>query len=72
MKALYSIIDDCTDQAERENLMKIRDKLCAIYEKAEAAEDFMSMCGNADVYEDYYSVLNGLYEILYITVEEKR
>ena len=65
MKALYDIIDNCTNHQEKANLMDSRDRLHAIYDKVESAEDFMSMCGNADVYEDYYSVMNGLYEILY-------
>ena len=65
MKALYEIINDCADQKKKESLMEIRDQLRTIYDKVEAAEDFMSMCANADVYEGYYYVLNQLYEILY-------
>ena len=65
MKALYDIIHDCTEAGTKQDLTEIRDRLHSVYDKVEAAEDFMSMCGNADAYEGYYSVVNGLYEILY-------
>lgn len=65
MKPLCNIIDDCTDKQAKQDLIKIREQLHTIYDKLEAAEAFMSMCADADVYENYYSVVNSLYEILY-------
>ena len=65
MKTLDDIIRSCTDSATKNELQALKENLEQIYSKAENAEDYMSMCADADIYENYLSASNWLYEILY-------
>ena len=65
MKTLDDIIRSCTDSATKNELQALKENLEQIYSKVENAEDYMSMCADADIYENYLSASNWLYEILY-------
>ena len=49
----------------KSELQALKENLEQIYSKVENAEDYMSMCADADIYENYLSASNWLYEILY-------
>lgn len=65
MKTVDGIIQRCTDQATKSELQTLKENLEQIYSKVENAEDYMSMCADADIYENYLSASNRLYELLY-------
>lgn len=65
MKTLDDIIRSCTDPATKNELQALKENLEQIYSKVENAEDYMSMCADADIYENYLSSSNRLYELLY-------
>jgi hypothetical protein len=65
MKTLDDIIRSCTDPATKNELQALKENLEQIYSKVENAEDYMSMCTDADIYENYLSASNRLYELLY-------
>ena len=65
MKTLDDIIRSCTDPATKSELQALKENLEQIYSKVENAEDYMSMCADADIYENYRSASNRLYELLY-------
>lgn len=65
MKTLDDIIQSCTDMATKGELQALRERLEEIYSNVESADDYMSMCTDADVYENYLSASNRLYELLY-------
>ena len=51
--------------ATKSELQALKENLEQIYSKVENAEDYMSMCADADIYENYLSASNRLYELLY-------
>jgi len=53
------------DPATKSELQALKENLEQIYSKVENAEDYMSMCADADIYENYLSASNQLYELLY-------
>ena len=65
MKTLDDIIRSCTDPATKNELQALKENLEQIYSKVENAEDYMSRCADADIYENYLSASNRLYELLY-------
>lgn len=65
MKTMDDIIQRCTDPAMKSELQALKENLEQIYSKVENAEDYMSMCADTDVYENYLSASNRLYELLY-------
>jgi hypothetical protein len=65
MKTLDDIIRSCTDPATKNELQALKENLEQIYSKVENAEDYMSECADADIYENYLSASNRLYELLY-------
>lgn len=65
MKTLDDIIQSCTDPATESELQALKENLEQIYSKVENAEDCMSMFADADIYENYLSASNRLYELLY-------
>ncbi len=65
MKTLDDIICNCTDPATKSELQELKENLKQIYSKVENAEDCMSMFSDADIYENYLSASNRLYELLY-------
>lgn len=65
MKTLDDIIQSCTDPATKGELQALKENLEQIYSKVENAEDCMSMCADTDIYENYLSASNRLYELLY-------
>jgi hypothetical protein len=65
MKTLDDIIQSCTDPATKNELQALKENLEQIYSKVENAEDYMSMCADADIYENYLGASNRLYELLY-------
>lgn len=65
MKRVDGIIQRCTDPATKSELQALKENLEQIYSKVENAEDYMSMCADADIYENYLSASNQLYELLY-------
>lgn len=65
MKTLDDIIRSCTDPATKNELQALKENLEQIYSKVENAEDYMSMCADADIYENYLRASNRLYELLY-------
>lgn len=65
MKTLDNIICNCTEPTTKSELQALKENLEQIYSKVENAEDCMSMCADADIYENYLSASNRLYELLY-------
>ena len=65
MKTLDDIIQSCTDQATKSELQALKERLGQIYSKVENAEDCMSMCADADMYENSLCASNRLYVLLY-------
>lgn len=65
MKALDDIIQSCTDMETKGELQALKERLEEIYSNVESADDCMSMCADADIYENYLSASNRLYELLY-------
>lgn len=65
MERVDDIIQRCTDPATKSELQALKENLEQIYSKVENAEDYMSMCADADIYENYLSASNQLYELLY-------
>lgn len=65
MKRVDDIIQRCTDSATKSELQALKENLEQVYSKVENAEDYMSMCADADIYENYLSASNQLYELLY-------
>lgn len=65
MKRVDDIIQRRTDPATKSELQALKENLEQIYSKVENAEDYMSMCADADIYENYLSASNQLYELLY-------
>lgn len=74
MKRVDDIIQRCTDPATKSELQALKENLGIdllkvffeqIYSKVENAEDYISMCADADIYENYLSASNQLYELLY-------
>lgn len=65
MKTVDGIIQRCTGPATKSELQTLKENLEQIYSKVENAEDYMSMCADADIYENYLSASNRLYELLY-------
>lgn len=65
MKTLDDIIQSCADMATKGELQALKERLEEIYSNVESADDYMSMCADADVYENYLSASNRLYELLY-------
>lgn len=65
MKTVDGIIQRCTDPATKSELQALKENLEQIYSKVESAEDYMSMCADADIYENYLNASNRLYELLY-------
>lgn len=65
MKTLNDIIRSCTDPATKNELQALKENLKQIYSNVESAYDCMSMCADADIYENYLSASNRLYELLY-------
>lgn len=65
MKTVDGIIQRCTDPATKSELQALKENLEQIYSKVENAEDYMSTCADADIYENYLSASNRLYELLY-------
>ena len=49
----------------KEKLQALKERLEEIYSNVESADDCMSMCADADIYENYLSASNRLYELLY-------
>ena len=65
MKRVDDIIQRCTDPTTKSELQALKENLEQVYSKVENAEDYMSMCADADIYENYLSASNQLYELLY-------
>lgn len=65
MKTFDDIIETCTDPATKAELHAIKEHLKEIYSKVESAEDYMSMCADVPIYENYFTASNRLYELLY-------
>lgn len=65
MKTLDDIIQSCTDPATKGELQALKERLEEIYYNVESADDCISMCADADIYENYLSASNRLYELLY-------
>lgn len=65
MKTVDGIVQRCTDPATKSELQALKENLEQICSKVENAEDYMSMCADADIYENYLSASNRLYELLY-------
>ena len=65
MKRVGDFIQRCTDPATKSELQALKENLEQIYSKVENAEDYMSMCADADIYVNYLSASNQLYELLY-------
>lgn len=65
MKRVDDIIQRCTDPVTKSELQALKENLEQIYSKVENAEDYMSMCADADIYENYLSASDQLYELLY-------
>ena len=65
MKTLDDIIRSCTDPTTKNELQALKENLEQIYSKVENAEAYMSMSADADIYENYLSASNRLYELLY-------
>lgn len=65
MKTLDDIIQSCTDIVTKGELQALKERLEEIYSNVESVDDCMSMCADADVYENYLSASNRLYELLY-------
>lgn len=65
MKTLNDIIQSCTDMATKGELQALKERLKKIYSNVESADDCMSMCADADIYENYLFACNRLYELLY-------
>lgn len=65
MKTLDDIIQSCTDMATKGELQALKERLEEIYSNVESADDCMSMCADADIYENYLFASNRLYELLY-------
>ena len=65
MKTLNDIIRSCTDMATKGELQALKERLEEIYYNVESADDCISMCADADIYENYLSASNRLYELLY-------
>ena len=65
MKTLNDIIRSCTDMTTKGELQALKERLEEIYYNVESADDCISMCADADIYENYLSASNRLYELLY-------